>query len=193
MTRHATDLRALVDGMSLDDRQRLALHTQAALPARAFLVSIWGECDLLRAWAHTDPLLRISWVQRWLFTNRAECRRLRWNLTAVIEAFTVDRPDDPRWRRFALDTMRELRQWGLSDAWAASSDPGPHGPDTQVVYFLPPDVSAFELGTAPRIPEFLMRYDFDHGWRVLNPFSGEVVPEPGWPPRLEEDVALPWP
>jgi len=153
------------------------------VPARAFLTAI-SHGELLQGWRYTDPQLREYWAFRWLFADARHVEHGSWDVAAVMDAFQADRPDHPLWEAFERDVVQTFRDWGLTTDRSAVSEPGAFGPDTEVVYLLPPDGDDFAAQPTQAFLVFVMRYDCEYGWRVLSPFSGDAVLEPVWQPAV---------
>lgn len=160
--------------------------------AWAFLEPL-AESGLAAAWTAVDPLLRRCWVQEWIHSNRSQLSADGYDRETVLAELERDEPRHPLWPAFCRVYDRGLDRV-LGDVKPRDRGLGTRarvvGPDIEIVYLhdrskLPGGV--WEPGTYARVHPILMRWSPDVGpngaWRVLN-LNTEVVPEPGWPPRL---------
>jgi hypothetical protein len=177
------ELRAWWGRQSPEEQHRLASLWDVAKPAREFVEQIWGEKSLTRAWPLVDPLLRHCLSQHWLYNNRSDLAASGWQVDEVTAAFMADQPSHPLWHHMERVQLRDLHStWDDLRSWGSGTATRLYGPDIEAVTFFPPGLKVFEPGATSVMYQFLMRYDVEAGWRVLNLW--DYFPEPGWPPRL---------
>ncbi|MFD4788886.1 hypothetical protein ACFWN1_17885 [Streptomyces sp. NPDC058459] len=151
-----------------------------------FTRAVWRDVSLTAAWPHVDPLLRRCWAQTWLQDQRDVAREDGYDPDDVVEAFTADRPVHSLWPVFEEVQLASLHGWvqGVHE-WGPTAEHKPVGLDLELVYMVPRPASGNVVPEGGAWMPLLMRYDPVAGWRVLN-FLAEIVPEPGWPPRLQD-------
>ncbi|GAB2963483.1 hypothetical protein [Amycolatopsis acidiphila] len=174
----------------MDDSESLA-QAAVADAAHKFLLSAAGDGGLLRAWPLVDPTLRICLAQLWVHANRGPITRLDFDFEEVAAALAKEGPGHRLWSNFETVTVRALRKTvyaGIGDNpenWGIASAPRLIDVETKLLYVH--DVSklpgaVWESDTYSIVVPMVMRLT-DGEWRVLN-VGSDVVPEPGWPPRL---------
>ncbi|MBY8879742.1 hypothetical protein [Actinacidiphila acidipaludis] len=159
-------------------------HTAVQLAVRAVQRAFWGDGDLRAAWPLLDPLLRRCWVMAWLAPQRGEVRRLGYDPDDVVEAFVADYPRHRLWSVFECGQVTFLEESAPADitTWGISAEPTVVGVDMELLALWPvPEDGTDQVADDAKCVPFLMRYDDEAGWRLLNFFSMDV-PVPGWPP-----------
>lgn len=169
-----------------EEQARLLSQHSVVMPARNFVKGVWSDRDLLSVWHLTDPLFRTCLAQKWLCDNSASVQRDGLDRDDVVTAFVEDAPDHPLWHHFERAHLRGFAHWDDLSEWSTGTEMRLHGPDVEAVVFFPPGVKVWNPGEVQQIYTFLMKHSDDAGWRVLN-VCGEMIPEPGWPPRLSQD------
>ena len=139
-----------------------------------------------RAWAMTDPRLRLVRAQAWIWNNRKDSDIAALNRDELARALAQERPDHALWGDFAATEVHQMRGvYGSFSAenWGASSGPSAAGPDYTLVLFAHLTGDPLILTDQPPVFSlaFLM-HAADGGW-ALATFS-DVLPIPGWPPKL---------
>ena len=139
-----------------------------------------------RAWAMTDPRLRLVRAQAWIWNNRKDSDIAALNRDELARSLAQERPDHALWGDFAATEVHQMRGvYGSFSAenWGASSGPSAAGPDYTLVLFAHLTGDPLILTDQPPVFSlaFLM-HAADGGW-VLAAFS-DVLPIPGWPPKL---------
>ncbi|MBV9411052.1 MAG: hypothetical protein JO148_05610 [Acidimicrobiia bacterium] len=140
-----------------------------------------------RAWAMTDPRLRLVRAQAWIWNNRKDADIAALNRDEVARALAEERPNHGLWGDFAATEVHQMREvYGTFQPanWGATSNPGSVGPDYAMVLFA--HLSGDPLIITDRPPVFslaFLMHSTDRGW-MLASFS-DVLPTPGWPPKLE--------
>lgn len=170
--------------MKLDEAAAAQLPVVEA--AWRFLQSFYGSGDLLQAWPHVDPLLRLCWAQWWLCANQAALETNGYALDEVAEALVVDEPTHPLWGDFQRVLVRDFTAVSPVDLDTAGIGAAPRviGLDIELLYVhreVPAD-GLWPAGASAEVVALMMRLSGSH-WRVLN-LGYEAVPIPGWPPQL---------
>jgi hypothetical protein len=156
-----------------------------AKAAQAWIEAVQlGRYDL--AWAMTDPRLRLTRAQAWIWNNRKDADIATVDRDDLAAAFAEERPTHPLWDDFAATELHQMREvYGpfQAESWGASSGPSTTGPDYVLVLFA-------HLSSEPRIltdqPQvfslaFLMRAN---GPRWALAAFADSLPTPGWPPKF---------
>ncbi|MGW3114420.1 hypothetical protein [Streptomyces sp. NPDC001091] len=173
--------------MNFDDltSQQLedAIHSAVCNAGFAFTAALWGEQSLTAAWPLMHPDLRRCLTQAWLVGQRDHARALGYDPDEVVEAFAEPVPRHALFCVFeALQLPDLLAMCPGADQWMVTAEYKLVALDTELLYMIPPPAEGDVVPEGTAFLPLVMRHD-EAGWRVLN-FFGEVVPEPGWPPRL---------
>jgi len=146
--------------------------------AVAWVEAVVGRRDLARAWAMTDPVLRLVLAQDWVWNHRhdpAVGHDNDWD--AIARGLASSPPDHPLWERFEGELLamweRTWKDFGGS-GWEVVADPEILDLDLEIVTFVEKDVAIAR--------RFAMRHT-PGGWVVAS-VNGDQLFEPGWPPRL---------
>ncbi len=140
-------------------------------------------------WPLADPLLCLCWAQHWIHANEQAIAST--GRDELARELAEDAPDHPLWEHFERVSKRNLalrthQGIGADPAnWGIGATPRVLGADTELLYVhdvtsLPGGV--FQPGTYSVAVPIVMHFA-DQQWRVLN-VGAEIVPKPGWPPRL---------
>jgi len=171
-----------------EEVQSIAAQLPVMNAAWAFLRPV-ADGDLDAAWPHVDPLLRRCWSQYWLHANRHQLRADGYDREQVLAEFERETPEHDLWHHFVRVQLWSLHESlsGLDPAhWGIGTAARPHAPDVELLYLhdtsdLPGGV--WQPDTARHVYPLLMHYADDR-WRLINFGTADVLPEPGWPPRL---------
>jgi len=138
------------------------------------------------AWAMTDPRLRLVRAQAWIWNNRKDEDIAALKRDDLARALAEERPDHPLWGDFAATEVHQMRGvYGTfqPENWGASSGPSAAVPEHTLVLFAHLTGDPLILTDQPPVFSlaFLM-HAAGGGWALAS-FS-DVLPVPGWPPKL---------
>jgi hypothetical protein len=151
-----------------------------------FVRLVWGQRDLRAAWPLVDDLFRQCWIQQWLYPIRDQALTDGFDPDEAVAAFCSSRPDHPLWEPFERAQIRNLTSWGDHQNWNTPTHRRKMAVDVDLLVLMPtlPPRGVIPPGGIGEGISVLVRQT-NQGWRILNLSSDHIIPEPGWPPRLE--------
>lgn len=170
-----------------DDLAGAAAQAPVMMAAWRFLEPFYEDKDLDAAWPHMDPRLCLCWAQWWAEANQTALQAAGFDAKAVARALAQAGAGHRLWPDFERVIIRDFQAAHPLDPqrWGIGVAPRVVGPDVELLYVhrdLPAGVIWAPGASAEVVPVVM---GLTEGlWRVLN-LGGEVIPEPGWPPRLD--------
>ncbi len=158
---------------------------EAGAVARALAEAIWGDRDLRAARRLMDPTFRLCLVQQWIWDNREEVEADGLDRDGLAEALSVPEPTDPLWLDFEGVHMRGFSLWPNLSEWGVTTAQRLVKPGVELILYVPPGITEIPVGGVFEGHPCLVRKGVE-GWRVANLLSETQVPEPGWPPKLQD-------
>lgn len=153
--------------------------------ARAWVAAAMEDGDLARAWALTDPTLRLVLAQHWIMSRHEDPEVAAEDPEVLAAGLAASPPEHPLWDRFASERTRRWRQhWGAftTQTWGTADERQPVAPGVEVVTFMEKHrlLAWTKPGSPPVTRRFAMR-STPEGWMVAG-LDGSALFKPGWPP-----------
>lgn len=152
-----------------------------------FLERFYTDGDLPHAWESLDATLKLCWAQWWGRANEEQLREHGLDAVAEAERLAQVGPRHDLWDGFERAILRDFRAAFPLDVSTCGIGmaPRPLALDVELLFAhreVPADGLWPENATGSSVVPIVMRFA-DGEWVVAN-LGYDVLPAPGWPPRL---------